>query len=304
MFAIFLSEDDDRIYYMAYTTLISAQELAQHLDDPEWALMDCRFTLTDPGRGRRDYLEAHIPGALYVHLNDDLAAQHILGKTGRHPLPYTDQLVDNFSRWGIDKGVQVVVYDDAPGASGAIASRLWWLLRYLGHDSVALLNGGWLRWQIEGRPMRGGLELRSRRMFAPTLRPEMLASSSDVEAMRHDSNSLVIDSRSSDRYRGENETIDPVAGHIPGAISEPYTENVAPDGLFLPADRLRSRFAAVLGNIPANRTVFYCGSGVTAALNLIALKHAGLGDARLYVGSWSDWITDPNHPIASGAVEP
>jgi len=198
----------------------------------------------------------------------------------------------------------VVVYDDAPGASGAIASRLWWLLRYLGHDSVALLNGGWLRWQAEGRPVRSGLEVRSRRTFDPMLRPEMLAKSLDVEAMRQDSNSLVIDSRSSDRYRGENETIDPIAGHIPGAISAPYTENIAPDGLFLSIDQLQSRFAILLGNIPADKMVFYCGSGVTAALNLIALKHAGLGDAKLYIGSWSEWITNPAHPIASGTVEP
>ena len=291
-------ESGDRIYFMANTTLISTQELFQHLDDPFWALMDCRFTLADPGRGRRDYLEAHIPGAIYVHLNEDLSAPPIPGITGRHPLPSLDQIVNNFSRWGIDKGVQVVVYDDTPGSSGAYAARLWWMLRYLGHDSVALLDGGWQRWQEEGRPQRSGLEVRPRRTFAPSLRSEMLANSADVEAMRQDSNCLVVDSRSPDRYRGENETIDPVAGHIPGAVSAPYAENFAVDGLFLPADQLRSRFAAILGNVLVDKTVFYCGSGVTAAVNLLALKHSGLGDARLYIGSWSEWITDPGHPIA------
>jgi thiosulfate/3-mercaptopyruvate sulfurtransferase len=283
---------------MAYTTLISTNELAPHLDDPDWALMDCRFTLANPRRGRRDYLDAHIPGALYVHLNDDLSARPIPGKTGRHPLPPLDVLVDHISKWGITRGVQVVVYDDA---AGAIAGRLWWMLRYLGHDSVALLNGGWPRWQIEGRSVRGGLERRSQRSFIPRLRPGMLASSLDVETMRLDTHSLIVDSRSSDRYRGENETIDPVAGHIPGAISTPYMENITPDGLFLPADRLRSRFIALLGDVPVEKAVFYCGSGVTATVNLIALQHAGLGDARLYVGSWSEWITDPSHPIAIGS---
>jgi thiosulfate/3-mercaptopyruvate sulfurtransferase len=285
---------------MTYTTLISTHELAQHIEDPAWAIMDCRFSLTNPTRGQQDYLEAHIPGAIYVHLEKDLAAPAIPGQTGRHPLPPVDRLVDNFSRWGITTGVQVVVYDDAPGASGAIAGRLWWLLRYLGHDSIALLDGGWSRWQLENRPVRGGIEVRSKSIFTPRLHPELLASSLDVEASRLDSGSRVIDSRSSDRYRGENETIDPIAGHIPGAISAPYMENIGADGLLLPVDRLRERFGELLGSVPADKTVFYCGSGVTAALNLIALKHAGMGDARLFIGSWSEWITDPSHPIATG----
>jgi len=285
---------------MTYTTLISTHELAQHIEDPAWAIMDCRFSLTNPTRGQQDYLEAHIPGAIYVHLEKDLAAPAIPGQTGRHPLPPVDRLVDNFSRWGITTGVQVVVYDDAPGASGAIAGRLWWLLRYLGHDSIALLDGGWSRWQLENRPVRGGIEVRSKSIFTPRLHPELLASSLDVEASRLDSGSRVIDSRSSDRYRGENETIDPIAGHIPGAISAPYMENFGADGLLLPVDRLRERFGELLGSVPADKTVFYCGSGVTAALNLIALKHAGMGDARLFIGSGSEWITDPSHPIATG----
>lgn len=283
---------------MTFTTLISTSELANHLNDPGWAIVDCRFSLIDTEQGRRHYLQSHIPGAVYAHLDEDLCAPVVPGVTGRHPLPKINKLVQNLSQWGIGSGIQVVVYDDWPGASGAIAARLWWTLRWLGHDAVALLDGGWERWKAENRSVVDGEEVRERREFIPYPRLEFIATSDDVEVMRRDPTYLVVDSRGADRYRGENETIDPVAGHIPGAISAPYAENIGSEGLFLSKKALQRRFQMLLGDLQAENIVFYCGSGVTAAHNLVALAYAGLGDARLYVGSWSEWITDPDRPVA------
>jgi thiosulfate/3-mercaptopyruvate sulfurtransferase len=221
----------------------------------------------------------------------------IPGKTGRHPLPPVEQLVENFSRWGIDRHIQVVVYDDHPGGSGAIAARCWWSLRYLGHAAAAVLDGGWQRWQAAGLPVQGGGEGRSRRRFIAQLQPAMLATVDEVQAARRDPAFRIIDSRSADRYRGENETIDPVAGHIPCAISAPFSENLGSDGLFLPPEALRVRFERLLEGTSPERALFYCGSGVTAGHNVLAMAHCGLGMPRLYLGSWSEWITDPARPV-------
>ncbi len=282
---------------MAFSTLISTSELNYHLNDPGWVIVDCRFSLADPEQGRRHYLQSHIPGAVYAHLDDDLCAPVITGVTGRHPLPKIEILVQHFSNWGIGAGVQVVVYDDWPGASGAIAARLWWTLKWLGHDAVALLDGGWERWISEKRPVTDRTEIPEPREFHPYPRLEAIATSNDVEVMRHNPKYLILDSRGADRYMGENETIDPVAGHIPGAVSAPYTENLGPDGLFLSKEALNKRFEKLLGDRQAENVVFYCGSGVTAAHNLVAHAHAGRGLARLYVGSWSEWITDPKRQV-------
>ncbi|MFN2223921.1 MAG: sulfurtransferase [Candidatus Promineifilaceae bacterium] len=280
---------------MAYTTLISAAELAQHLDDSVWVVVDCRFALADTERGRRDYLAAHIPGALYAHLDEDLSGLVIAGQTGRHPLPDIESFVRTLGGWGIGDGVQVVAYDDA---TGGIAARLWWMLRWLGHDAVAVLDGGWAQWSKQELPVRAGQESKPERVFEARPRPELLVSTAAVEAMSRAGRPLLFDSRTADRYRGESETIDPVAGHIPGAISAPYPTNIGPDGLFLPEEVLKTRFEALLGGAPTEEAVFYCGSGVTAAQNLLAIAHAGLGDARLYGGSWSEWIADRSRPVA------
>ena len=279
---------------MTFQTLVSTDELALHLADPDWAIVDCRFTLDDVERGRRDYLQTHVPRAVYAHLNEDLAGKVIPGVTGRHPLPPVDVFISKLTTWGIGSGVQVVAYDDR---GGAYAARLWWMLRWLGHDAVALLDGGWTKWQQEGRPLKSGIDTRLARSFFPHLRPELFASQADVDAMRLDADFLVMDARNSERFKGENEPIDLVAGHIPGAKSTPFLENLAPDGTFLPQDVLRERYKKILGNIPAQRVASYCGSGVTAAHNLVAMAHAGLGEGRLYVGSWSDWITNSELPI-------
>jgi thiosulfate/3-mercaptopyruvate sulfurtransferase len=285
---------------MIFRTLISTADLAPHLDNPSWVILDCRFTLEDPMRGERDYEQGHIPGALYAHLERDLTGTIIPGKTGRHPLPSLEHLAERFSSWGIDETVQVVAYDDS---GGSMAARVWWLLRWLGHEAVAVLDGGWPWWRAEGRPFRCGRHWRSPRRFLPRPRPELVASADEVLAVLNDPRFRLIDSRSLERYRGEYEPIDPVAGHIPGALCAPYLENLDSHGRFRPAAQLRERFERLLGDVPAERVIFYCGSGVTAAHNLLALAHAGLGDARLYAGSWSEWITDPTRPIerAQGA---
>jgi len=283
---------------MTYSTLVKTSELAAHLDNPEWAVVDCRFSLTDAEQGRNSYLQGHIPGAVYAHLNEDLSSPVLPGVTGRHPLPEVDELAKRFSGWGIEGGVQVVAYDDLGQGGLGSAARLWWLLRWLGHEAVAVLQGGWAVWQGENRPRRTGVESRSPRRFTPRLQARLVAEAEEVERIRLDPAYRLLDARGVDRYRGENETIDPVAGHIPGAVSAPYMDNFEADGRFRPAEELRERFNGLLGKVLAEKTVVYCGSGVTATYNLLALVHAGLGEARLYPGSWSEWITKLERPTA------
>lgn len=284
---------------MAFTTLISPAEVAAHLDDPDWAIVDCRFALADPAKGRRDYLAAHIPGAVYAHLDEDLSAPIIPGQSGRHPLPAIDDFAAKLSQWGIDDRTQVVVYDDN---SGFIAGRLWWMLRWLGHDAAALLDGDWRLWLAEERPTRAGVETRAPRTFVARPRPHLLATADEITAKLGDPALHLFDVRMAERYRGENETIDPVAGHIPGAVNAPYTLNLDADGRFLAANELRERYEALLGDAPVHEAIFYCGSGVSAVHDLLALEIAGLGMGRLYAGSWSEWIADPARPVATGST--
>lgn len=285
---------------MFYTTIISALELVNHITNPNWAIIDCRFSLDNPERGRKDYVQSHIPGAIYAHLNEDLSDQIIPGKTGRHPLPNVETFAQTLSKWGIDSHVQVVAYDDK---GGSIAARLWWMLGWVGHNSTAVLNGGWQQWIKNNYLVKSGVETRKFSTFVPRLRNELVLNANDVLRILNNPGFRLLDSRSADRYRGEHETVDPIAGHIPGALSAPFADNLNPEGLFLPREELKTRFQTLLGNVPPERAVFYCGSGVTASHNLLALAYAGLGDARLYAGSWSDWITDPNRPISKGSKE-
>jgi thiosulfate/3-mercaptopyruvate sulfurtransferase len=282
---------------MSFTTLITADQLAAHLTDPDWVIFDCRFSLADAERGRRDYQKSHIFKAIYAHLNDDLSGPINPGHTGRHPLPDLDAISHFFSRSGLDQNSQAIAYDDA---GGAMAARVWWLLRWLGHAAVAILDGGWPQWIKDGRLTTDTLEPRAPRSFVPRPRSDLWLTTDQILAQLNDPHFKLFDSRSADRYRGENETIDPVAGHIPGAISVPYADNLTPEGTFKSGEQLRARFEALLGDVPADRAAFYCGSGVTAAHNLIALEHAGLGEAKLYAGSWSEWITDSSRPIVTG----
>jgi thiosulfate/3-mercaptopyruvate sulfurtransferase len=278
-----------------HTTLISPAELAPHLDDPHWLVVDCRFALADLAKGRVSYELAHIPGAVYAHLNDDLSSPVVPGVTGRHPLPTPTVAAATFGRMGIGSETQVVAYDDMGGALAA--SRLWWMLRWLGHDAVAVLDGGIQRWQRDNFPLRGGVEIRPAQPFTARLRPDLLVTADQVDVMRQDAACRVFDARSADRYRGQNETIDPVAGHIAGAISAPFASNLAQDGAFRSAGELKAYYQGLLGKASAENVAVYCGSGVTAIHDILAMKVAGLGDARLYAGSWSEWITNPQRAI-------
>ncbi len=282
---------------MSYTTLISCADLVPNLGRPGWAVFDCRFDLRAPSRGRESYLEGHITGAIHADLDRDLTGPVVRGVTGRHPLPTIESLTETLSGWGVDRDVQVVAYDDS---GGSMAARLWWMLRWLGHDAVAVLDGGWSAWQSFGGPLGVGVESRAPRRFVPRERLDLLVNASQVSNVIGDSAFSLCDSRNRDRYRGENETLDPVAGHIPGAVSVPYGDNLGSDGRFLSSDLLRRRFESEIPGVGQSTVIFYCGSGVTAAHNVLAFTHAGLAGAQLYPGSWSEWITDPRRPVTRG----
>lgn len=278
---------------MSSQTLITIEELSANLDNPDWAIIDCHFTLDDTEAGRRAYLNAHIPGAIYAHLDEDLSGQVIPNKTGRHPLPAITTFTATLSNWGIDERVQVVAYDDR---GGSIAARLWWMLRWLGHEAVSVLDGSFTKWKDAGHSTKSGLEIRLPRTFIPHPNPSLMVDVNQYLEMSNDPNNLIIDSRSPERYRGENETIDPKAGHIPGAVNLFYGNNMDENGYFKSKKELRTRFEKTFGTRSTEQTIFYCGSGVTAAHNILAVMYAGLGNALLYPGSWSEWITDPSRP--------
>ncbi len=277
--------------------LVSADELAQHLDDDTWLVVDCRFSLADPSAGRARYAQSHIPGAVYAHLNDDLSGPIVAGITGRHPLPDPHTAAQTFGRLGIHAGLNVVAYDDMGGALGA--ARLWWMLRWLGHEAAAVLDGGWQAWLAGRHPTRAGIESRPAATFIAHPHPERVVSAEQIDAMRIDPSCRVLDARAGPRFHGREETIDPVAGHIPGALSAPYADTLNAQGLFRSPAELRAYYQALLGDTPAEKVAVYCGSGVSAAQTILAMQVAGLGEARLYAGSWSEWITDPARPIAA-----
>jgi thiosulfate/3-mercaptopyruvate sulfurtransferase len=271
------------------TSVVDCQVLSDHLDDAGWKIFDCRFDLADPPTGRAAYLASHIPGAVYVDLEADLSGPPVTDH-GRHPLPAPAALTDLFSRLGICEGVQVVAYDDAGGLT---AARLWWLLRYMGHTSAAVLDGGWRAWCEAGLPVSNSLVAPRPARFAGTPRRELLVTVGEVSHAP-----LLIDARAPARYQGEHEPIDPVAGHIPGARNHHCLLNLDARGRLRPPAELREAFTTLLDGCTALDAVMYCGSGVTACHNLLAMHHAGLGDARLYAGSWSEWCADPRRPVA------
>lgn len=277
-------------------TLIEARSLRKHLRDPDWAILDCRFYLAEPDRGESEYLEGHIEGAVYAHLDRDLSAP-LTGTNGRHPLPSVDRMAATFSSFGIDPETQVVAYDTA---GGQIAARLWWMLRYLGHDRVAVLDGGLDAFLADGGALKPGRETREPRSFEAKPRDRMRI---DVDRLTPDEarrGLLLLDARAAERYRGETEPLDPVAGHIPGARNHPTSSNLGPDGRFADAETLRDRFRSVIGGTAPESVVSYCGSGVTACHNLLAMEVAGIEGAKLYPGSWSEWCADPRRPVATG----
>lgn len=277
------------------SSLITPQIAQDHLKNPDWRFFDCRYELTAPEKKKAEFEVSHLPGAIYAHMNHDLAVTHIPGKTGRHPLPSIEEVVKKFSAWGIDESVQVVVYDDA---GGAFAARLWWMLRWLGHYAVAVMDGGWPRWIKEGRSVTSELFDPEAKEFIASPRAHLSVTAEDIRNDFGNPEVRVLDARSRERFRGENEKFDPVAGHIPGALSSPFTENLDKDGNWKSKSELRQKYEKLLEGSPSEKAVSYCGSGITACHNILAIYHAGLGDSRLYPGSWSEWITDPDRPVA------
>lgn len=294
-------------------TLMTPGQLAARLEDADLAIFDCRFDLARPQWGSEAYAAARIPHALYAHLDRDLSGPPSPA-TGRHPLPEVSELAARLGRWGVDAQVQVVAYDQG---SGAYAARLWWLLRWLGHARVAVLDGGMSAWQqeklpLDTRPIAESRDVaqsaRTPRQFEPRPDPAMVVSTTELERIvaagqiagaAH----VLVDARSADRFAGRNETIDTIAGHIPGARNHPFTENLDTTGRFRDRGTLRERFARTLEGVPPDEAIFMCGSGVTACHDLLAMEVAGLKGARLYAGSWSEWIRDPQRPIATNDTE-
>lgn len=281
-----------------HTTLISAVNLAPHTDDRNWVILDCRHDLADGQAGQNAYAQGHIPGAQFAHLDRCLSG----GKTdaagcflGRHPLPDRAVFLEQLRCWGIHDATQVVAYD---AHGGMFAARLWWLLRWVGHAPVAVLDGALAAWQAQQLPLTTTVPAAQRGAIG--LQPSLVTQvdASDVLANISSAQRCLVDARSPDRYRGENETIDPVGGHIPGAKNRFFKDNLQADGRFKPAAQLRAEWSAIVPD--ATQAIMQCGSGVTACHNLLALEVAGLHGAALYPGSWSEWCADAARPLAQG----
>jgi thiosulfate/3-mercaptopyruvate sulfurtransferase len=283
---------------MNMKSLVTTEELSRHLDDPQWLVFDTRHDLMDLDHGREFYAEGHVPGAFFLNLDDDLSATKN-GSNGRHPLPERNLFASRMSALGVTPATRIVVYDDA---GGVYAARLWWMLRWIGVENVALLDGGYPRWLAERRSVSQEAPQARPAAFDWALQPAMPAVDTESVLKRlNDGQSLLVDARPSDRFRGEVEPFDPVAGHIPGAVNRYFRGNLGPDGAFLQPDRLHSEFEALLQGREATDIVHLCGSGVTACHNLFAMELAGLPGSRLYAGSWSEWVADRSRPVAVGA---
>ncbi|AOU99056.1 hypothetical protein BI364_14900 [Acidihalobacter yilgarnensis] len=275
--------------------LIDADALARALNaHASIVLVDCRFDLAHPNAGRQAYLAGHLPGAVYAHLDEALSG-HLGPDTGRHPLPTPEAFGARCGEWGICPGVRVVAYDDA---GGVYAARLWWLLRWLGHADVCVLDGGVQAWLAAGHALETQSSVPTPRSFTGTPRVDLSLGVEALQTALADRRCCLIDVRAAARYRGEVEPIDPVAGHVPGAVNHPFTHLLDERGHFLPAAALREQIESLLSGAPAETVVAMCGSGVTACHLLLAMTHAGLPGGRLYPGSWSEWIRDPTRPIA------
>lgn len=278
------------------STLISATDLAAHLNDSNWLIVDCRFDLAKPSAGEIAYRSGHIPNAVYAHLDRDLAAP-ITPSTGRHPLPSPQQFAATLSAWGVNAATQIVAYD---ADTGMYAARLWWMLRWVGHRSVAVLDGGFKAWLAAGLPVTNEIPQRTPTRFE--VHPDRSAwlEVSEVADRLQRSDWRLLDARAPERFAGEVEPLDSVAGHVPGATNHPFALNLTADGRFLPEEELRARFAKSQAGVADDRTIAMCGSGVTACHLLLGLEIAGKPGAKLYAGSWSEWIRDAARPVARG----
>jgi thiosulfate/3-mercaptopyruvate sulfurtransferase len=280
-----------------FTTLIDTNVLFEQLSRDDLVLFDCRFDLGNVQWGEAEYANAHLPGALYLHLDRDLSSP-ITMSSGRHPLPDPVSFARRLSTLGVGADCQLIAYDQG---NAAHAARLWWLARWIGIRNVAVLDGGIAAWRAAGLPLESTVRKRQPRELTVSLDSRAWVTTDEVDELRLRPGNLLIDARGSERFAGRNETIDPVAGHVPGARNRPFADNLGNDGRFLPAAELRRRFGTLLGSLPPAALISMCGSGVTACHNLLALEHSGLTGARLYAGSWSEWIRDPRRPIATGA---
>jgi thiosulfate/3-mercaptopyruvate sulfurtransferase len=282
---------------MSYTTLISVTDLRTHLGDADWKVFDVRHDLFDHPAGLRAYEAGHIPGAQFAAIETELSGPKT-GRNGRHPLPDRDQLVEQFRRWGINRSTQIVAYD---AQGGQFAVRLWWLARWLGHSAVAVLDGGWPAWLAAGGAVDRSHPIATSGDFAAGPSLVRIATADEVLHSLGGSERLIVDARLPDRYRGEQEPIDPVAGHIPGAVNRPWTANLTPEQRFKSATELRREFSALIGAHAPAAVTHHCGSGVTSCHHMLAMEVAGLPGSVLYAGSWSEWIADSARPIRTGA---
>jgi thiosulfate/3-mercaptopyruvate sulfurtransferase len=282
---------------MHFTTTIDVASLKSLIGNPGVAILDCRFDLAAPGAGRQAYLREHIRGARYADLNRDLSGP-VTSSSGRHPLPAPDLIAARLGELGVGDSSQVIAYDEA---NGAFAARAWWLLRWLGHAKVAVLDGGSRAWIAaggaldSGEPQGGAVQ-----RFTPRIDHEAVLSTVELIEALKDQRRLLVDARAEERFTGAVEPLDPVAGHVPGAINHPFAANLSGDGRFLPPDELERRWLARLAGAEPGKVIAMCGSGVTACHNLLALELAGLNGAKLYAGSWSEWIRDPKRPVTRG----
>lgn len=275
-------------------TLISVAQLASLLGEASVMIFDCRYALMDPGAGRKSYDQAHIPGAYFVDMSRDLSSPHVPGKTSRHPLPAKADWIARVQSWGLQPAIQVVLYDDNGGAS---AARMWWMLQWIGHGKVAVLDGGWQAWTRTNNPITDKVPAPrppANVDYAALPSAAALVSANEVDGRKQ----LLLDARDAPRFRGDVEPIDPVAGHIPGAVCSPFSANLTAAGIFRPPEDLRAKFAGA-GSLD-RPVVCYCGSGITACHNILAMTVAGLPMPALYAGSWSEWITDPARPVETG----
>ena len=279
-----------------YHTLVQVETVAEHLGDRSWVVIDCGFDLADPDAGELAYRKAHVPGAHYAHLDRDLAGP-VTPTSGRHPLPNPGAVAARLTAWGADEHSQLIAYD---ASGGAFAARAWWLSRWLGHDRVAVMDGGRQAWVSAGLPLDAEQPQPDRGDFKARVCPDRAISTSDLSAAMA-SDQTLIDARAGERFRGEVEPLDAKAGHVPGAINHPFQENLDANGRFLPADVLLERYERTLDGRESDPVICMCGSGVTACHTLLALEIAGVEGGRLYTGSWSEWIRDPRREIATGA---
>ncbi len=280
---------------MTYQSLITCEQLAAHVEDPGWVIFDCRFSLHDPAMGAQAYRFGHIANARYADLEKDLSGQ-VTALTGRHPLPNLALLSKKLGHWGVANSKQVVLYDDA---GGVFASRFWWLFRLLGHDPVAVLNGGLDEWKRQRRALTTAIPIVRPASFRAYYDDTSLVTALQLENLLAAKSIRLIDARVAERFTGQVEPLDTVAGHVPGAVNHPFTDNLDANKCFLPKVKLSEQFRSLLAETPSEQVVHMCGSGVTACHNMLAMEYCQLRGSRLYAGSWSEWIRDPNRPVSS-----